>query len=185
MKKLIFTILSLGILFTNNANADGFCPNWEHGEIVNMPGADQPNGSVAPKPYCWQVSDLTGIVDISGTKYVANELAVQGRSDSYYNFFGGYEDYAYGELYVGIYVFAEVYGYPQDTPKVTFNNLSGVLKGTDNVTSLSGNILNGTRYKFFIPVKISNSITGWSDLDLYGTIRIFDGVTLKRTFTIY
>lgn len=174
MKKLIFIILSLGILFTNNASADGFCQNWEDGQII-MP--DQPNGSVAPKPYCWQVSDLTGVVDISGNKYIAEELGVAGRSDSYYNFFGGYEDYAYGEYYVGMYVFVEVYGFPQDTPKVTFNHLPGVLKGTDDVKSLSGNILNGTRYKFFIPVKESNAISGWNDLDLYGIVRIFDGVT--------
>ena len=34
MKKLIFAVLSLGILFTNNASADGFCQNWEDGQII-------------------------------------------------------------------------------------------------------------------------------------------------------
>ena len=102
MKKLILIIVSLGALFFTSANADGHCQNWEHGQKIRP---DQPNGSVAPKPYCWQVSDLTGIVDISGIKYNATELPVQGHNDSYYNFYGAYEDYAYGELYVGIYVY--------------------------------------------------------------------------------
>jgi hypothetical protein len=88
-------------------------------------------------------------------------------------------------MYVGIYVFAEVYGFPQNTPTVTFNNLSAILKETDNVKSLSGNILNGTRYKFFIPIKTSDSVTSWSDIDLSGRVNIFDGVNLKREFTIF
>ena len=123
MKKLIFVILSLGVLFTSNASADGFCPNWEYGEIVYMPGADQPNGSVAPKPYCWQVSDITGIVDISGIKYLMDpdyRFNVKGRYDSYYNFFGAYEDYAFNEIYIGIYVYVEVYGIPQKHPESHF-----------------------------------------------------------------
>lgn len=194
MKKLIFLILSLGILFTNNASADGFCQNWEQGEIVNQPGANQPNASVAPKPYCWQVSDLQGAVNINGSIYLTGDdennnegVHVSGRSDSYYNFYGYYENYAYGEMYRGIYVFVEVYGFPQDTPKVTFNNLPGILKGTSNVTSLSGNILNGTRYKFFIPVKTTASAVYMSDLDLNGIVRIFDGLTHKEDhdLTIY
>ena len=184
MKKLIFMILSLGMLFTSNASADGFCQNWEHGEIV--PGGQQPNGSTAPKPFCWQISDLTGAVDIFGTKHIANEYPVQGKSNSNYNFFGAYQDYSYGELYVGIYVYAEVYGYPQNTPKVTFNHHSGILKSTNNVLSSSGNIINGTRYKFFIPIEKPANISSWNDLDLYGTVRIFDGVTPKGVnLTIY
>jgi hypothetical protein len=182
MKKLIFSILSLGVLLISSASADGFCQNWEAGQIIRP---DQPNGSVAPKPYCWQVSDLSGAVNIGGTMYIAKELKVQGRNDSYYNFYGFDEDYAYGEMYYGVYVFAEVYGFPQNTPIVTFNNLSAILKGTDDVKSLSGNILNGTRYKFFIPIKTVASTAYWSDIDLSGRVNIFDGVNLKREFTIF
>jgi hypothetical protein len=189
MKKLIFSILSLGVLLISSASGDGFCQNWEAGQIIRP---DQPNGSVAPKPYCWQVSDLQGAVNISGTMYLTgnNEdndegVKVQGRNDSYYNFYGFYEDYVYGEMYRGMYVFVEVYGFPQNTPTVTFNNLSAILKGTDDVKSLSGNTLNGTRYKFFIPIKTVASTVYWSDIDLSGRVNIFDGVNLKREFTIF
>jgi len=51
--------------------------------------------------------------------------------------------------------------------------------------SLSGNILNGTRYKFFIPIKTVASTVYWSDIDLSGRVNIFDGVNLKREFTIF
>ena len=76
-------------------------------------------------------------------------------------------------------------GFLKNTPKVTFNHLPGVLKGTETITSLSGRIVNGTKYKFFMPLKTPESVSSWSDLDFYGTIRIFDGVKLKREFTIY
>lgn len=184
MKKLILAILSLGLLLTSNASADGHCQNWEHGQKIRP---DQRNGSVAPKPYCWQVSDLAGLVNFQGRLHHFKDntpLKVQGRNDSYYNFYGWEKSYAYGEIYYGIYVFVEVYGLPQNTPKVTFNYKQGILKGTDNVKSLSGNIINGKRYKFFIPVASTSSVKSLKDIDLNGTIRISDGATLKRTFTI-
>jgi len=185
MKKLILAIVSVGLLLISNANADGLCQNWEHGQKIRN---DQPNGYTAPKPYCWQVSDLAGLVNFNGGWYHIQSddpLPVQGRYDSYYNFYGWEKSYAYGEMYYGIYVFVEVYGLPQNTPKVTLNHKPGILKGRDNVTSLSGNIINGTRYKFFIPVETVASAQTMNDLDVQGTIRIFDGVTLRRDFTIY
>ncbi|MCK5294284.1 MAG: hypothetical protein KAJ49_06495 [Arcobacteraceae bacterium] len=192
MKKLIFAILSLGILFTSNVSADGHCKGWEHGstQYVNDPEILGYFPS-ALEPYCWQVSKIQGIVNINDTLYLTGDgeydgIHVQGRNDSYYNFFGYYENFAFGEKHRGIYLDIEVYGFPHEVPKVTFNHLPGVVQSSEHITSPSGGILNGTKYRFFMPRVLSSSVVYWSDLDAYGTVRIFDeSNTLKREFTIF
>jgi len=182
MKKLIFAILSLGLLLTSNASADGYCPNWEHGQIITD---DQPNGSIPPLPYCWQVSNLEGIVYHQGQLLQATPdiFHVSGIDNSVYDFIALDVDYAYGSTeYYGIYVFVEVYGLPQNTPSVSLNNHFGVLKETTNIYSQSGSIINGHKYKFFIPYIPVDELTYYHEIDINGVVKIYDGATLKEQF---
>ena len=174
MKKLIFMILSLGMLFTSNASADGYCGNWELSDL---------SGTTPPTPYCWQVSDIEGLLEYQSSYYY-DEIPLSGRTDSYFDFYAYSSGYSGSVLYYGIYVFVEVYGYPNNVPKVTMNYVGGTLVSQDQVLSLSGDIINGTRYKFFMPYIEQSMVSGINDINLNSTIRVYDGLTLKRSFTI-
>ena len=174
MKKLIFMILSLGMLFTSNVSADGNCPNWELSDL---------SGTTPPTPYCWQVSDIEGLFTYQSSYYY-DEISLAGRSDSYFDFYAITSGYLGSTLNYGIYVFVEVYGYPQDVPKVTMDYLEGTLVSQDTVNSLSGDIVNGTRYKFFMPYIEQSNVSGIDDTNLNSTIRVYDGLSLKRSFEI-
>ena len=104
MKKLIFLILSLGVLFTGTANADGHCKGWEHGttgEIINDPNI-LGYFPTALEPYCWQVSDLDGYFYYNSQWYDIDPLEVQGLNDSYFNYYALEKSYSFGELYYGV-----------------------------------------------------------------------------------
>lgn len=92
--------------------------------------------------------------------------------------------YTYGEYYYGVYVTVAVMGYPQNVPTVKLNSTIGILVSTNNIASPSGSILNGKEYRFFIrKIPVAQAVY-ISDIDVSGSLEVYDGATLKDVTTI-
>ncbi|RLA79107.1 MAG: hypothetical protein DRG78_13590, partial [Epsilonproteobacteria bacterium] len=57
----------------------------------------------------------------------------------------------YGEEHYGTFVEVEVYGLPQNQPSITLQGRQGIFLEKVDFNSLSGDIYNGTTYKFYVP----------------------------------
>ena len=89
------------------------------------------------------------------------------------------QKYVDGEMQYGIYVTVGVFGFPQNIPTVKIGYHTGQLITTTNEYSISGSILNGHIYKFFIPyIPVANAVY-FSDVDIHDNLLIYDGATLK------
>lgn len=183
MKKLIFAILSLSVLLTSNASADGYCKGWEHGstQYVNDPEIIG-YFPTSLEPCCWEVSEITGWILYNGQLYSDVKLDVAGYSNSYYDFFALMQKNVYGENHYGMYVKVEVYGLPQDRPTITLQGRQGIYISDTPIYSPSGSIHNGKEYTFYVPRTTVTQATYLSDVDVYSQIKIYDGATLKDDY---
>lgn len=169
------------------AMGNNVCKPWEAGDVVkddqkndlNVPGQ-------SPPAFCWQAAAVAGAVRIGDTLYVGTESMFEDfQTATQHNFFSYYTKDIYGTNYVGVYAWVKVYGFPQDTPKVTFGSQHAVLVDVTNITSPSGDILNGKLYKFFVKHKTTSSIGNILDQDMLGNLYIYDnGWNLKQTLKI-
>ncbi len=96
MKKLVLAILSLGMLLSS---ANAACQGWEHGQVV--PGGGQPNGSTAPKPYCWQATNIKSMVFYEGNLYHPVAESLYDKSETFFNYLAYDQRITYGESYFG------------------------------------------------------------------------------------
>lgn len=188
MKKLFLTILLVG-LWCINLNAAAYnskCAQWEAGGVVydsngkalNVPGA-------APSAYCWDAVKIEGLVYYNGTFY-DNSYENLTTNQTTYNWLSSLQNkfYTYGEYYYGVYVTVAVMGYPQNVPTVKLNSTIGILVSTNNIASPSGSILNGKEYRFFIrKIPVAQAVY-ISDIDVSGSLEVYDGATLKDLTTI-
>lgn len=184
MRKLFLTILlvSLYCINLNAAVYNSKCAQWEAGGVVydsngkalNVPGT-------APAAYCWDAVRIDGYGVYNGSVYGNERL---NTSTSLANWYGNITSYVYGENYYGVYVYVAVMGYPQNVPTVKLNSTIGVLVSTGNINSPSNSILNGKEYKFFIrKIPVAQAVY-MSDIDVSGSLEVYDGATLKDVTTI-
>jgi len=188
MKRFLLSIISFGMFFTY---ANGACQGWEHGQII--PGAGQPNGSTAPKEYCWESSIVegTGLIVYKGELYNFEKEDLRDKDETILTWFAT-ETYhmEYGIEYYGIFFYFDIYGFPQSAPQRVYssNGKVGRLIKKIDIASPSGNILNGTRYKYFIPYKKVSEVTSVWDLNIKSEITVFTygntGIELKDKIKI-
>lgn len=189
MKKLFLTIL-IASLFCINLSAatyTSYCPRWEAGGVVYFQGVQQNVPGAAPSAYCWDVTKIEGYGVYNGVAYTSETLT---SSSSVVNWYSGIRTqdlyYMYGENYYGIYVSVAVLGYPQSVPTVKLGSTIGVLTQTTNITSPSGSLLNGKEYRFFIrKIAASKLVDPSTELNVNGSIEVYDGATLKNYATTY
>lgn len=117
-------------------------------------------GRDVPKAYCWDIEYINS--SNIGLEYTINKVkTTQNHS--------GFKD-----KNNGIIASINVYGYPQNKPKVLLNNIEGKLLSKEDVINRLG-ILNYTRYLFILP---QNSI------DVKGMLEVKDSNKLKRMIYI-
>lgn len=186
MKKLFLTILLISLYCINlNAAYNSKCPRWESGGVVIYNGVQQNVAGSAPSAYCWDAVKIEGLVYYNGSFY-DNSYENLVTTETTYNWFSSINNklYVYGEDYYGVYVTVDVLGYPQNIPTVKLNSTIGILVSTSNIASPSGSILNGKEYRFFIrKIPVAQAVY-MSDIDVSGSLEVYDGATLKDTTTI-
>ncbi|UTJ06282.1 hypothetical protein [Arcobacter roscoffensis] len=149
----------------------------EHGQVIKIGGRPINTPSTAPEAFCWDATKIeTGFGIYDGKRYKSETLI---GDQSAADWFALETKEVYGENHYGSYVWVRVHGIPQNQPVVKLGYKEGVLVEVKNIRSYSGEILNGKEYKFFIrhiPVSQASTV---SDIDISGSLDIYDGATLK------
>lgn len=168
MKKTIFAFISIVILSSNAVSA---CTGWS-----GLPGEGP-----APEAYCWEVATFKSYVSIKDAN--GNLLGYSNVEEPIVDKLSTSEDHNgiveyQGSNYAGNISKVDVYGYPQNTPDVLLKYQHGQLIGTQNIVN-EYNILNGTRYWFYIPLANSSEMFSYN-----GTMTVKDYADVKRSLYI-
>ncbi len=133
MKKLIFTILSLSVLFTSSASAvdvsDSSCKNFAW-DTSTAPQSD----------LCFDIQYVQPeYILYNGTSYYGYYEEVKGyQTSTYFNHEGSY-----------LYIYVDVFGVPNTEPTVMYKYRTLPIVASENIVNSSGgNIINGKRYVF-------------------------------------
>ncbi|BFU77504.1 hypothetical protein ALC152_07190 [Arcobacter sp. 15-2] len=173
MKRLLFIVISLG-LFLSTVNAA--CAKWEA------------TGGTAPGDYCWEISKIEKTLRHNGNYHDDVYEDLRDKTETHYEWFATIPKMmSDGEYYYGIYIYYDVYGIPGRQPSfITFDKaMSTVLVEQSTILSPSGNIVNGTRYKYFIAYKKASKVTGINDVNIKGKLTVYsDSFNVLRTMKI-
>jgi len=181
MKKMVLVLMTM-MLFMLTVNADvvtgGKCPHWEHGNVVVYKGVQYNVAGTAPPAFCWDIVKIKGKRGFyNGKWYEGEELPY---STSILHWYGFEQKYVYGDLYYGIYVKVQVFGYPQSEPIVKLGSAYGILvKEKEKINSTSGKIVNGYEYTFFLRKILASKATYISDIKINDYVRVYVGTKEK------
>jgi len=176
MKKLLLIVIGLG-MFISNANAS--CATWEA------------TGGTAPGEYCWEISFISGHAYYKDDIVGGREKLIDREETSLIWFATVKEAMADGKFHYGIYIDYDVYGIPNRPPIWVMydnptNGSSGVLVAQKSIDSPSGNIVNGTRYRYFIPYKLVENNDTYNDVNIKGDIVFYGpGFEIKDRIKVH